>query len=55
MLRVFNCGIGMALVVGPAEVEDAVQTLTGAGETVYRIGTIDRCGDGEPQTTVTGG
>ena len=55
MFRVFNCGIGMALVVGTAEAEEALRTLTAAGETVYRIGIIDRCGDGEPQTTVTGG
>jgi phosphoribosylformylglycinamidine cyclo-ligase len=55
MFRVFNCGIGMALVVGPDEAEEAVRMLTAAGEKVHRIGIIDRCGDGEPQTTVTGG
>ena len=40
MLRVFNCGIGMALVVGAAEADAAEAELTAAGERVFRIGEI---------------
>jgi phosphoribosylformylglycinamidine cyclo-ligase len=38
MLRVFNCGIGMALVV--ADAAAARRVLEDAGETVFEIGTI---------------
>ena len=41
MLRVFNCGIGMALVVGDADAEAATRLLEAAGEQVMRIGKID--------------
>jgi phosphoribosylformylglycinamidine cyclo-ligase len=43
MLRVFNCGIGMALVVSDADA--AVRLLETEGETVSRIGVIE-AGDG---------
>jgi phosphoribosylformylglycinamidine cyclo-ligase len=52
MLRVFNCGIGMVIVVAPEHVDTATQTLAAAGEKVYRIGAIDRRGAGEAQTIV---
>lgn len=39
MLRVFNCGIGMALVV--ADADSAAALLTAAGETVFPIGRIE--------------
>ena len=39
MLRVFNCGVGMALVVSDAEA--AIAALSAAGESVFRIGTIE--------------
>ncbi|HEY4172779.1 MAG TPA: phosphoribosylformylglycinamidine cyclo-ligase, partial [Rhodopila sp.] len=39
MLRVFNCGVGMALVVSDADA--AVRVLEAAGESVSRIGTIE--------------
>ena len=41
MHRVFNCGIGMALVVAPGDVDRATTLLRSAGETVYRIGAIE--------------
>ncbi len=52
MHRVFNCGIGMAVIVA-AEVADQAQAeLTRLGEKVYRIGEIrERRGD-EAQTVV---
>ncbi len=52
MYRVFNCGIGMAVVVG-ADVADAVAALLRAeGETVFRIGRIDVRQPGEAATVV---
>ena len=53
MYRVFNCGIGMVVIVAAADADHAVASLSGAGETVYRIGRIARCGDGEAQTVVS--
>jgi phosphoribosylformylglycinamidine cyclo-ligase len=41
MLRVFNCGIGMALVVGEADVAAATRLLEAEGEQVTRIGRIE--------------
>ena len=43
MLRVFNCGIGMALVV--SDPDAAIALLQAEGETVSRIGMIE-AGDG---------
>jgi phosphoribosylformylglycinamidine cyclo-ligase len=40
MLRVFNCGIGMALVVPEAGLEAALELLRGAGERPVPIGRI---------------
>jgi phosphoribosylformylglycinamidine cyclo-ligase len=45
MLRVFNCGVGMAVVVSDAEAASAL--LTGHGETVFPLGRIETAGDGE--------
>jgi phosphoribosylformylglycinamidine cyclo-ligase len=41
MLRVFNCGLGMVLVVAPAHAEAAIAQLTAAGESVSRIGRLE--------------
>jgi phosphoribosylformylglycinamidine cyclo-ligase len=52
MHRVFNCGIGMIVVVSPEQADAAMAQLTQAGEQVSRIGQIRaRAGD-EPQTLV---
>lgn len=51
MHRVFNCGIGMAVVVAEADAARAIRELESAGETVYRIGRIERH-DGEPDAVV---
>src|SRR5215510_12663151 len=40
MLRVFNCGIGMALVTSDQTAECAMQHLRAAGESVFSIGRI---------------
>ncbi|MBA2771321.1 MAG: phosphoribosylformylglycinamidine cyclo-ligase, partial [Sphingomonas sp.] len=42
MARTFNCGIGMAVIVGPAEAEAVAAALESAGETVYSIGRIEQ-------------
>ena len=41
MLRVFNCGIGMIVVVAANQVQPAIDLLAGAGETTSRIGVIE--------------
>jgi phosphoribosylformylglycinamidine cyclo-ligase len=41
MLRVFNCGIGMTLIVAGADETAARAILEGAGETVFTIGTVE--------------
>ena len=52
MHRVFNCGIGMVVVVAPGDADRAEAMLTSAGETVYRIGRVVPSGDGPPSTTI---
>ena len=52
MYRVFNCGIGMAVVVAADQADAVTAQLSAAGETVHRIGRIDARQDGEAQTIV---
>ncbi len=40
MLRVFNCGVGMALVVADADTDAAIELMRAHGESVARIGRI---------------
>jgi len=40
MLRTFNCGIGMVIVVEPASAEDLRDLLNAEGEDCYRVGEI---------------
>ena len=49
MLRVFNCGVGMALVVSDAAA--AIALLAEAGETAVAIGHIEAA-DGEPRADI---
>jgi phosphoribosylformylglycinamidine cyclo-ligase len=42
LFRVFNCGIGMVVVVRAADAARALRALRAAGETAWRIGTITR-------------
>ena len=41
MLRVFNCGIGMVVVVAPDRADEALAMLAAAGETAMRIGHLE--------------
>ncbi len=45
LLKTFNAGIGMVLIVEPARAEAVAALLIGAGETVYRLGEVI-AGDG---------
>ena len=52
MHRVFNCGIGMTVIVSKENADAAVAQLEAAGETVYRIGEIRAREQGQAQTVV---
>lgn len=52
MHRVFNCGIGMVVVVARENVAQALTLLHAAGEKAVEIGVIEARGDGEAQTIV---
>jgi len=50
MRRVFNCGVGMVVVIGAEHADAALTRLADTGETAWRIGTIRARAPGEPQT-----
>ena len=52
MYRVFNCGIGMALIISNEHVEAVMKVLRNAGEVVWHIGTTRQRGEGEEQTFI---
>jgi phosphoribosylformylglycinamidine cyclo-ligase len=52
MHRVFNCGIGMTVIVSKENADAAMAQLQAAGETVYRIGEIRAREEGQAQTVV---
>lgn len=52
MHRVFNCGIGMAVVVAAENAGRAADILRAAGETVHTIGRIEARQPGQAQTIV---
>ncbi|ATF85401.1 phosphoribosylformylglycinamidine cyclo-ligase [Burkholderia gladioli] len=52
MHRVFNCGIGMAVIVSAADADAAVAELSAAGEQVWKIGRVRASREGEAQTVV---
>jgi phosphoribosylformylglycinamidine cyclo-ligase len=51
LARTFNCGIGMVTIVRQTDEAAVIDELTAAGETVYRIGQIER---GQTGCTVRG-
>ncbi len=52
MVRTFNCGIGMAVVVPEDKAEQAKAIFEANGETVFRIGRIRERKDGEPAVSL---
>ena len=52
MHRVFNCGIGMAVVVDEADADRALARLVELGETAWRIGRIKPCAAGQAQVVL---
>jgi phosphoribosylformylglycinamidine cyclo-ligase len=52
MHRVFNCGIGMVMVVAQADAQRAMKALRASGETVYEIGSIEKGPGGEADCLV---
>jgi phosphoribosylformylglycinamidine cyclo-ligase len=52
MHRVFNCGIGMVVVVAPEHADAAMKELAAEGETPWQIGRVRRRAPGQPQTVI---
>ena len=52
MHRVFNCGIGMTVIVAEADAAAALRLLGEAGERAYRIGRIEAQAAGQARTVV---
>ena len=52
MHRVFNCGIGMVVIVAAEQAEKAADFLRKQGETVYTLGKIEARSEGQHQTIV---
>ncbi|MCA1439029.1 phosphoribosylformylglycinamidine cyclo-ligase [Ensifer sp. IC4062] len=54
MLRTFNCGVGMIVVVPAAEAEKVATILTGEGETVFKLGRMVARAEGAAGTIYKG-
>ena len=54
MARTFNCGIGMAVIAESARAKAVRQALSGAGETVFAIGTVVARESHEPAVVIEG-
>lgn len=52
MLRTFNCGVGMVLCVAEQDADLAIDSLTKAGEQVWRLGRIEQS-SGAPEVVVS--
>ena len=52
MYRTFNCGIGMCVIVDPNDVDQAIDCLTGNGETAQLIGEIVESEQSEPRVSI---
>jgi phosphoribosylformylglycinamidine cyclo-ligase len=53
MHRVFNCGIGLIIVVAPGDTASALARLTACGESATVIGSVERRRPGGPATVIT--
>jgi phosphoribosylformylglycinamidine cyclo-ligase len=54
MLRTFNCGIGMVVIVCPTKLDEALQSLKEHGETPVVIGSLQTRLEGAPSVEFTG-
>ncbi|MBF0124086.1 MAG: phosphoribosylformylglycinamidine cyclo-ligase [Magnetococcales bacterium] len=54
LLRTFNCGIGMVVVVATEQAETALQSLRHSGETPFIIGTIQPRQEQQEQVVIRG-
>jgi len=52
MVRVFNCGIGMVVIVSPSQVDAAIKSLTAQGLKAWVVGEVLERPKGAPQTIV---
>jgi phosphoribosylformylglycinamidine cyclo-ligase len=52
MHRVFNCGIGLIIVVAPGDTASALARLTACGESARVIGSVERRRPGVPATVI---
>ena len=52
MVRVFNCGIGMVVIVAPNQVDTAIESLTASGLRAWVVGEVVERPQGAPQTIV---
>lgn len=50
----FNCGLGMVVVVDAQNANAATAMLEAAGETVYPLGALAACAEGEAQVVISG-
>ena len=52
MLRTFNCGLGMIVVVAQKDAATVAKALADAGESVHEVGLIERAPGGEADCVV---
>ncbi len=52
MVRVFNCGIGMVVIVSPAQADAAIQSLAAEGLSAWTVGEVVERPKDAPQTIV---
>jgi len=51
-VRVFNCGIGMVVIVSPDQADIAMKSLTAQGLKAWTVGEVVERPKGAPQTIV---
>ena len=52
MVKTFNCGVGMCVIVGVDDVQTVKGALEREGEVVYQMGRLEKRGQGEAQVIV---